>query len=337
MALDPIVKRDKYNPSVCPKAPYEGSATWNGHVLGLAIDTGGNWPVLSSNRDLFRVAGVPEPPAKWGDPSWTADAWLRALQKTTRAAADGTPTAIGIIELGTGVFTVDWPGLWKAAWLSPDLKTITCDTPQMVEAAQYFVDLASRDRVMATGAQLQRAFGDGNARTAFWNGQLAMYATSGGGTFAGAQAGQQQGLPLAYAPLPTFKIFGSAQNVGSNGLVTGAKHPEEAWTLIEWSADTPNWAISRGNAPARVDHFAAWSEELYPGDLGSGMRIDVHQASLQNAAPQDPLWKLPTFRQMLSETITPADTKLLAGEAGVGTTLQGLKTAPQPLVPRDLP
>ncbi len=63
----------------------------------------------------------------------------------------------------------------------------------------------------ATAAQLQEAFGDPNAEKAFLNGQLAMYATPGAQNIAAVPpAVRERGLPLAYAPLPTFKTFGAA-------------------------------------------------------------------------------------------------------------------------------
>src|SRR5262245_15346217 len=72
-----FVGRDKYDVSAFPKESFESTSTWRGKIISLPNEYGGTWPVMAYNRDLFREAGVPEPPATWGDPSWTADAFLR--------------------------------------------------------------------------------------------------------------------------------------------------------------------------------------------------------------------------------------------------------------------
>jgi ABC-type glycerol-3-phosphate transport system substrate-binding protein len=333
--VTPYVKRDKINMGVYSQAALEGTCIWKGKILGLPNQSGGNWPVMPYNRDLFRQAGVPEPPAAWGDAKWNAQAWLDALQRTTRTGPDGRPLSFGLNQVGAGIVAVNWSGFWKTSWLSDDFKTITSDSPSLIEAVQYLVDLTTRYKVVASANQLRDAFGDNNAANNFLNGKLAMLATAGGGTAASAQAVQERGLPLAFAPLPTFKIAAAGHAFDDNGLPTGARHPEEAWAFCKWSAETPNWAISRGATPARADLFDAWAKELYAG-IGPQMRIDVYKESLKYAGKLDPLFKLPTYRQIQAEIMTPAFNKLLAGEGNVATTLREIKPQLQALVPTNL-
>jgi ABC-type glycerol-3-phosphate transport system substrate-binding protein len=198
------------------------------------------------------------------------------------------------------------------------------------------VGLTTRQKVMATGPMLQEAFGSTNPQELFLNGKLAMLVTGGGNTALIAQAVQAQNLPLAYAPLPTFNAVGAGQSLDHNALVTGARHPDAAWTYIKWSADTPNWSISRGNLPARVDQVDAWAKELYPGALATQMRLDVYKDSLRAAGRKDPLSMLPTYDQMDMQLIAPALDKLFAGEAAAATALRDLKGPLQALVPKDL-
>lgn len=334
--VTPFVRRDRYNVGVFPKAPYEDLCTWRGRILGLPSQSGGNWPVLLYNRDLFRQAGAPEPPARWDDAIWNGLRWLDALQKTTRRGAGGEPASFGINQVPNGAVAIHWPAMWRTGWLSEDFATITCDAPAMLEAMTYLVDLVTRHKAMATPAMLREAFGDTNAESAFKSGRVAMYATFGGGTLPVAQAVRDQGLPLAYAPQPAFATVAAGQMVDPNGLPVGASHPEEGWTLIKWLADTPNWATSRGTTPARVDHFDTWAKELY-GAVGTQMRLEVYRDSLRYAGRIDPMFRLPSFRQMYSEVVVPALGKLYAGEASVTTTLREIKTPLQALVPRDLP
>src|SRR5262245_4470677 len=114
---------------------------------------------MAYNRDLFREAGLAEPPAKYGDPAWGADAWLRALQRTTRADATGQVAAYGITDPGASFAIQYRTGMWKAAWLADDMQTITSDSAAMIESTDYPANLITRQRVMARGAQIQDAFG----------------------------------------------------------------------------------------------------------------------------------------------------------------------------------
>ncbi len=333
-----LVKRDKYNLGVWPKGLFEGMCTWRGgKIIGLPNQSGGNWPVMPYNKDLFKQAGAPEPPATWGDTRWNTAAYLDTLQKTTRTGADGKVASYGTNQAGPGLYTANWPGMWSASWLSDDFKTITCDSAQMVEAMQYLVDLIVRHRVMASGPMLSEAFGNTNATTAFLNGRLATLIVAGGGLFALTQAVAEGNLPIAYAPTPLFKATNAANNVDDNGIVSGAKHPDEAWAYVKWQADTPNWAISRGTFPARPDHVDAWAKELFPGTLAKDMHLDVQRDSLKNANRIDPIFHLPTYRKMSAELIQPAFAKMTAGQANASTALKEIKAPLQSLVPVNLP
>ena len=331
------LKRDKYSTTPWVKGLFDDKCVWRGKILGLPNQSGGNWPVLAYNSELLRQAGVAEPPAKWDDPKWNSTAFLDALQKVTRRGADGKVTVYGINQVGPGVIGHNWTGMWKSAWITEDLKTVTSDAPAMVEAFEWLISLTTKYRVMATGPMLQEAFGDANVQNAFLNGKLAMYSLSGGNTFALAQAVAQQRLPIAYAPLPAFKAVNAGQAADDNGIPKGAKHPEESWAFIKWSADTPNWAISRGNAPSRPDHFDTWAKEVYPGDLGKQMRLDVYKESLRNIIRHDPITVLPTFDDMDVQIIRPAFDKLWAGTNTVANALKEMKGPMQAMVPKELP
>lgn len=331
------VKRDKVNLGVYNKELFEAYVTWKGQIMGLPNQSGGNWPVMPYNRELLAQAGVPEPPASWTDAKWNGEAWVQALQRLTRRNAEGVPTQLGINLPGPGVLTVNWGPYFKGAWVSDDLKTVTCDTPQMIEAYEYLANLVTRLKVMGTANMLRDAFGDNNAERNFLAGKLAMYQVAGGATSVVAEAVRARGLPIAYAPLPSFKTGGSAQNLDSNGVPAGSKHPDEAWTFVKWSANNANWSISRGNAPARADLVQAWAKELYSGDLGKQMRLEVYADSLKHVGGRDPLFLLPTYRDMRSAVIDAALNKLWAGEANAATILRESKAPLQAMMPKDLP
>lgn len=331
------VQRDKYDTLVFPKETFESTCTWRGRIINLPNEYGGTWPVMPYNRDLFRRAGVPEPPAKWGDPAWNADSYLQAMQKLTRVDADGRPASFGMNQPNMRMTVVFWPWLWRTAWITDDLAIVTCDSAPMIEAYEYLTSLSARRRVMATDSMLRESFGDPNAEKAFLKGQLAMFSSAGANRIITVgQAVREQSLPISYAPLPIFKTVRAAQHLNGNGIVVGAGHPEEAFTFLKWSADTPNWGISRGNPPPRIEHFDLWVKEVY-GAVAAEIRIDVYRQSLQHSAKRDPIENLPTFDQMQQGLITPAFNRLWAGEASVAATLKELKAPLQAFVPKELP
>lgn len=333
--ITPYVQRDKYDLSVFPKADFDVTCQWRGHICGMPNQGGGNWPVIAYNRDLFQKLGVAEPPSTWGDPSWTADAWLQTLQKTTKVDSNGAFTTAGISQIGAGVLENNWPSFWNAKWISDDMTTIVCDTAEMIRGMQFLFDLATKYKVMVDSAGI-KSLGASNATDALVTGKLAMLQVSAGSTFTVAQAVQQQGVNLAFAPLPTFAIYGSAYDIDPNNLPTGSKHADEAWTFMKWSSDTPYWCISRGNAPAREDQFPAWTQAIY-ATIAAKVHLDVYAQSLKYAARIDPLFLLPTYDQMHKELLAPAFTRMYAGTAAVATTMQGLKSQLQALVPKTLP
>lgn len=333
--VTPLVRRDRYNVGVFPKAPFEDLATWGGRILGLPSQSGGNWPVLPYNKEIFRQAGVPEPSARWGDPSWTAQSWLEALRKTTKRGQDGQVATYGMSQIPPGAIALHWGKMWNGSWVSDDFQRVTCDSPQMIEAMEYLVSITGRHEVMATPARLEEAFGSRNAEQAFLSGKLAMYPIHGGGTSAVAQGVREQNLPLAFAPIPTMKVVYAGEQVTPNGLPVGIKNPEVSWQLVKWLADTPNWAISRAITPARVDHFAAWAKEVYPG-IESQVRLDVYRDALKFAGRTDPIFRLPTFRDMYTTHIAPAITRFYAGETNVTTILKEIKALLEAMLPKDL-
>jgi hypothetical protein len=287
-------------------------------------------------RPDFALADVPEPSPKWGDASWTAQSFLQALQRTTRTGPGGQPTSYGINDPGASFAIQYWAGMWKTAWLSDDMKTVTCDSAAMIESCEYLAGLITRQRVMARPNHVQDTFGT-TPEKAFLSGKLAMYFTPGTqDTITVAQAAKDHGLPVAYAPIPTFKAFGAAHKYSNNGLVAGAKHPDAGWTLMKWFTDTPNWSISRGNPPAKGEHFGAWAKELYTG-WETQVRLDVYRDSTRYVVKVDPLTLLPTFSQMRDSIITPALEKLWAGQGDSANTLREIKAPLQAMVPKDLP
>jgi len=336
--LTDYVKRDKFTTASFSKDGFDSACTWKGKVTGLPYYFGGNVSVLAYNKDLYREAGTPEPPVKWGATEWNADAWLRTLQRTTVRDVTGKMRAFGVNQPNARIFTFYLGPLYGGAWLAPDLKAVTCDSSQMIEGFEYAGSLVTQHKVMATGPMMQEAFGDANPEKAFLNGQLALYATWGAQNIGPVPpAVRTKGMPLAYAPLPTFKGFGAAHYYITNGITAGAKQPDAAWRYMKWVTDTPNWSISRGQPPARAELFDVWAKDVHEG-VAQQMRVEVFRESLRHPIKLDPLFHVPTnIQTQMLNLIRPALDKVWSGGAAAGATLRELKPQLQQLLPKDLP
>lgn len=332
------VRRDQLDLRVYVKEGFESAASWRDRIVGLPYYVGGNGSVLPYNRELFRSAGVPEPPAKWGAPEWNAATWLQALQRTTVRDTAGTARAYGTNVTLVTFYAYYLSTLWNGAWLSAETNAVTCDSPSMIEAFEFFASLATQHRVAATAAQLQEAFGDASPERAFLTGQLAMYATPGAQNLAAVPpAVRERGLRLAYAPLPTFKTFGAAHYYLNNGLVAGAGQPDAGWAYMKWVAATPHWCISRGQPPARADLFDTWAKTVYDG-IGPQVRLEVLKESLRRPIKLDPLFHLPAQQRVRAQDLIQATLDLVwAGHIPAAQALRELKAQLAPLVPPDMP
>jgi len=331
------VKRDKIDLSIYPKYAFFYDGLWKDKVLGLPNQTGGSWPVLPYNHDLFTRAGLSDPSSVWGDPNWSYDAFVQAGRRLTASKPDGTPQAYALGgNFGSDVTVLYWGLCYGGQWLSDDFTTITCDSEELITGMQQFFDLGLKHKIMPLPGALQKAFGTTDPMVLLKTGNLAMAQIAGGSTFTVAQD-DQQGANLAFGALPSFpRSSGAAQDTDPNGFGKGSKHLEESWMLIRFLADTTGWAISRGNLPARADHIAPWTKAVY-GDLASQTKVAVYAASLQHSAKRDPIRDLPTWSNTYSTIIAPVFAKIWAGQMTVPDALHSLKPLLQARVPKQWP
>ena len=332
------VRRDRYPTSSFVKEGFESAAMWRGRIVNLPYYFGGHSSVLPYNRELFQRAGVPEPPVRWGTRDWNADSWLHALKRTTQSDSTDAVRSYGVNVTSVTFYAYYLSTLWNGAWLSPDMRRVTCDSTPMVEAFEYFAGLATYHGVAASGPQLAAAFGSSSAEAAFLGGKLATYATPGAqNVTAVAEAVRTRGQPFSFAPLPTFKTFGAAHYYVGNGIVHGSRSPDVAWSYAKWAAGTPNWCISRGQPPARSDLFEPWAASAYNGIAGR-VRLDVLQESLRHPLSLDPLFHVPAQQRVpMVDLIQSTLDRMWSGEVAPTPALRALSARLQPLLPRELP
>jgi hypothetical protein len=335
--LTSYVNRDKLDISVYPQYAMDYDGLWQGKVLGLPNQTGGNWPVMPFNHDLFAGVGLPDPPDHWEEASWSYSAFVDACQKLTKTGSDGTPQSFAINDFGLGTVMLWWGLRYGGQWLSDDFTTVTCDSPQMIQGLQQLFDLPLKYKVMPKPGQLKTVFGDSNAMNLLKAGKLAMVIDSGGDMY-NVATNDQAGADLMFGAQPTFPAStGDDQDVDPNGLAVGTKHPEEGWTFIRYQAETPGWAISRGNLPARKDLMPAWEQALWGGGIGTKARVAVYEDSINHTAKKDPIGHLSNWRDLYTNLIAPEFNKVWAGQAAVSDVLHALRPQLQSQVAKGMP
>jgi multiple sugar transport system substrate-binding protein len=325
--LNDLIARDKVDMKGFPQATHRARNVIRDAVIALPIQIGGNWPVMPYNPDLFARAGVPEPPATWGDPAWTWEAFAdvcRRLQRWLSAAGGDAPRWAVNWSTVTDWYLEAHPYLWRASWLSADWQQATPDAPAMIEAIQ-----AAADLFLKHGASPRPGESKGDDVTSFVNGTFAMLRTAGGGLGQVADA-VQKGAPFRYAPLPTGKVPAAAIQCDGMSLPKQGKQPDAAWLLSTWLAGNTRWGVARGLPPGRPDLFDAWASEVY-GSLAQTIRLEVYRRGFAVGAGQDAVMlqpRLPEIRALLQ----PALTAVFAGERSVEDALRGLKGPIQALL-----
>ena len=196
---------------------------------GLPFD--GESTGLFYRTDLFEQAGLDGPPATWEE-----------FEAAAQALTDPANKQYGFILFAPESAYYWYPWLWQAGGdtLSEDGQEIAFDSPEGVEAAEFYVGL----REYSPPDFLASNSWDG--RVAFATGQVAMY--EAGAWFAGTLASEFPEIDgkWATAPLPEGDA-GCATTIAGDDLVlfdTGDEDKQNAaWLWIEFLSRPENMAF----------------------------------------------------------------------------------------------
>jgi multiple sugar transport system substrate-binding protein len=129
------------------------------------------------NKELFRQAGIDPPPVNWREGSWTWDKVLEVAKKLT--VRDGS----GLRQAGLALGGYSWTTWRMFVWqnggdvVTKDLKRSTVNSPEAVEAIQFFADLANVHRV-APSPEERQALGVGSNDELFYQGKAGMISSA---------------------------------------------------------------------------------------------------------------------------------------------------------------
>ena len=225
------------------KVPWQASF-YGGKQLALPLDV---HPLgLYYNAALFRKAGIVDAQGK-ARPPRTLDEFIDAAKKlTVDTNKDGRPDQWGFVFTNQRSNWLTIADQFGGSILSPDMKTVTVDSPQNIAALQLAHDFVYKYHIAPRPEGV-------DAWLQFRQGKVAMVME---GIYMLASLEEQKGLDFAGAPVPQFGPKAAAW-AGSHMLAQPAgiapEASQAAWRLMRFLSDhSIEWARG-GQVPARVD------------------------------------------------------------------------------------
>lgn len=280
--------------------------------------------LLFVRKDWLAKVGM-QPPTTWDQMVTVAKAFT-----TKDPDGDGKADTYGIAIPGStkrGYLSWNWSTyLWQAggeyfAKKGDKSFTSTINSPQAVQAAQWYEDLFCKDKVVQPSA-LNDATTDSN--TAFWTGVAGMYLT-GPYAFATSDKAQVNGKYVV-VPAPRGPANDSVLAEGTTiYLMAGSKHVDQAKQLASFMITpqaqkigmtaVPSSTIVRLPVNKKVDPAAT-----YKNDPRWTTALQVFEKSAHYEPDYMPNWQ--TYRQDTSDALS----KLLAGCGDPKSALDALNT-----------
>jgi multiple sugar transport system substrate-binding protein len=206
---------------------FRNTAIYQESMYGLPFD--GETTGLFYRTDLFEEAGIEGPPATWEE-----------FEQTAAALTNPAENQYGVAIFSTEAAYYWYPWLWQAGGdvLSSDGQDVAFDSPEAVEAAEFYVNLAQN---YAPPDEL--ASDSWNGRVSFATGKVGMYIA--GSWFAGQLLSEFPDIDglWATAPLPEGPAGCATTLAGDTLVILGDTEQQDAsWLWIEFLSRPENMA-----------------------------------------------------------------------------------------------
>lgn len=239
----------------------------NGRTYGIPQYNLGTF--ILYNTDLFKKAGVPEPPASWDDKSWTWDKMVADATKLTHDYGNPTKAQYGLLDQNA-LDAVPWQ--WDTNIFDPQsavtgiVKSSHLTAPGSVAAYQAFADLIYKDKVMP-GPALQQGFS--TLPDPLMSGRVAMEI----GAWAAA-LWTSKTLKWSIAPMPWVKKNTNTLYSDPWFISAHSQHPQQAWALIKYILSLPVAAtmVTELHIPSSHQSLLPLWYQQFPGVPAARMR-----------------------------------------------------------------
>ncbi|HEV8637723.1 MAG TPA: extracellular solute-binding protein, partial [Chloroflexota bacterium] len=217
--------------------------------------------VIAYNKDLFKAAGLANPPVKWDDPSWT---WDKMTEYGSKIAKNqGKPDAVFGVNPSLGMDGLPYP-FGGDAWL-PEHYTNTIapkanwNSPEVIEAHQTLQDLVWKHKVMPDPGTMQAMAA---LQDPFKTGKLGM-AMTGGWLF--WTLSDIKEFKLGYAALPRQKTNKHINYDDFWIIGRWSQNKDAAWQVVRVITSveaTTKYSVQSGTPPTPRESLKPWLESV---------------------------------------------------------------------------
>jgi multiple sugar transport system substrate-binding protein len=235
------------------------------NVFGVPIRVDSR--LLFYNVKMLKDAGFDRAPRYYPDEVLE---WGQAVTKPEKGQY-----GIGVASAKTTSIIYEFWNCWLLAsggsWLNKEMTECTINSPQGVDALQFYADLVNKYKVALPGAlnytttDLTNIFSAGN--------KLGMYCTAPGAIPVIKSANPDLEFGLDF--IPGTKSVRTATQLGGWGaaIVSTTKHPEQAWKFLKFITSTKWMALWAATSPARKSSNA-YGDLFGPGNPGAALNFE---------------------------------------------------------------
>jgi len=241
LPLDDFIARDKergLKETPCPERFYKScwnEAVYSGKVYGIPVSVDDR--ALFYNKDLLRRAGLvdehgePRPPRDW-------DELKEYAVRLTEYDEKGNLRVVGFAPQYGNSWLYMYGWMNGGRFMSPDGTRCTLNSPEIVEALQYMVDVYDAIGGYAKVQAFQAGF-QGGELDPFIQGKIAMKIDGSWQMQFLAAYGKELDFGVAPPPLPKKELAKGRKTVTWNGgwafaIPVNAHHKEAAWDFIRF-------------------------------------------------------------------------------------------------------
>jgi multiple sugar transport system substrate-binding protein len=247
---------------------------WKGKMYGFGHDL--SPAVIFVNRKIWKDRGVPLPAGKWGDPSWNWNAFVDAAKKLT--FGEGAQKSFGFIGNTWWVYMHPW--IWSnGGQVVDDQGKLVFDTPEAVEAWQFYADLNAVHKTMPVAAEMT----NGPAQL-FESGRAAMNINNTSYTIRMRQMKDFDWEMIPYPTAKTGKVFDRVPNNLCSGYAKTAQG-DAAWEYLKFMASKEATTDARG-MPSRIS--VASSKEFLSRTPNQNWQLLVDSGAIRKTEPRTP-------------------------------------------------
>ncbi|GGE27465.1 sugar ABC transporter substrate-binding protein [Pullulanibacillus camelliae] len=247
-----------------------------GELKALPINTLGS--LLFYNKDLFKKAGLPDPPTDWEDKAWTWDKMVSYAKKLTDPSKhiygllDNNDPSVDAEMFGSSFISDE--SYKKGLLLKPNV-----DDPAVHKAVKAHHDLIFKYKVSPSASQLSAISQLGDP---FVSGKVAMTINGGWGLW-----GYQniEDFKWSVAALPYVPNRQDRMYIDIMSISKDSKHPKEAWKFMKflYSTDSLKSYIHITQGPPANQHLMNYWLDFESKKLGiSKQKLkEAHEGSIK--------------------------------------------------------